>query len=336
MTRTQLNFRPAGSAIAAALAIVATPSMAQDVAADLADSIQSEIIVPTITSSNTPSGQADLAEAGDPALASTTAASQGTSSPAGSSAVGNVAAIEQSSSFAANPTSNRESAANTTPVRIADFEQAARSADVVVIDNAESAEGAAVLATAESARSRPVTTGQEDSESGASMTMAGGALALGLGFAGLLLAGASRRRRRPLANEPAAAGKVKPVSHRDGDGYVTSPVRTASKPAFAVSASNPAAAYSSKWDSTTFVNASPLLGALPNGAPPRTPDGRKALIDRLVRARPDHANPFRSTGARRRRARLIVQSLTQRMADQPQIDFRRVYESFGRRRTVTS
>ncbi len=48
--------------------------------------------------------------------------------------------------------------------------------------------------------------------------------------------------------------------------------------------------------------------ALPRKAPAALEE-RKALLDRMVAAQPDRANPFRSRKARRHRARLILQSL---------------------------
>lgn len=54
---------------------------------------------------------------------------------------------------------------------------------------------------------------------------------------------------------------------------------------------------------------------------PETVDERKALIDQIARARPDRANPFTSMKARRRRARLIVQSLDDTFEHGSKIDF---------------
>lgn len=58
--------------------------------------------------------------------------------------------------------------------------------------------------------------------------------------------------------------------------------------------------------------------------PEKAPDSfeeRDALLRRLVEAKPDRANPFRSRGARVRRARLIIQSLNRRFENaKPRID----------------
>ena len=59
--------------------------------------------------------------------------------------------------------------------------------------------------------------------------------------------------------------------------------------------------------------------------PERVPEAfaeRDALIKRMVAAKPDRANPFRSRKARLRRARLILQSLGRKFAGrEPRIDF---------------
>lgn len=48
--------------------------------------------------------------------------------------------------------------------------------------------------------------------------------------------------------------------------------------------------------------------ALPSTLPDSAAE-RRALLDRLVAAQPDRANPFRTPKARRHRARLIMQSI---------------------------
>lgn len=48
-----------------------------------------------------------------------------------------------------------------------------------------------------------------------------------------------------------------------------------------------------------------------NRAAPASADERAELIERMVAAAPDDANPFTSRKARRRRARLIMQSMPQ-------------------------
>lgn len=56
---------------------------------------------------------------------------------------------------------------------------------------------------------------------------------------------------------------------------------------------------------------------------PQTFEERDALLHRMIAAKPDSANPFRSPRARARRARLILQSLGRRFEKvKPRIDLR--------------
>lgn len=72
-----------------------------------------------------------------------------------------------------------------------------------------------------------------------------------------------------------------------------------------------------------FVPSAPAMGGLPHTgasvALPRTVpesfEDRDALLKRMIAAKPDRANPFRSRRARAKRAKLILQSLGQRFAD---------------------
>ncbi|GAA0281745.1 hypothetical protein GCM10009127_23850 [Alteraurantiacibacter aestuarii] len=61
--------------------------------------------------------------------------------------------------------------------------------------------------------------------------------------------------------------------------------------------------------------------ALPVRAP-SDPQERKELLERMVAARPDRANPFRSPKSRRHRARLILQCLGRKFENgRSSIDF---------------
>ncbi|MDR7101396.1 hypothetical protein [Croceicoccus sp. BE223] len=207
---------------------------------------------------------------------------------------------------------------------------------------AEVADPVAVPSAAEGPSAAPVFAEAAPEESGSELVLVGGGMAVALGLAGLFMAGASRRRRaaRPGAATPVRNAPIEPRAQ---------PVRTAPPapaapaaapalrpgPGFVVTASNPAPTYASKWHSDGYVNATPAAPVAGRSVP-NTPEGRKALIDRLVRARPDATIPFTSSAARRRRARLIVQSLQQRLAEQPNLDFRRFYESFGRRQPASA
>lgn len=332
--------RPAGSAIATALALVAAPSFAQDIAPAASEPVLTVPTLPTAQTSTAPAPSApapvviaELPDASEPAVA-VDAAPEVAVEPV---APVEQAVVESEATPAAAPSrapsqptrTARVAAADPSPATDFDFTEETVAADVPVIEDGESADGAAVLASAETASANPVSTGAESKSFNADLVTGGGALALGLGFIGLFMAGASRRRRgaRAGAAEAVNAPVTRPL--RKPMGERTAPTAAAA-PAFAVnhSRSQPA---TSKWDNAGFVNASPAVSA---PAVPQTAEQRKALIDRLTRARPDRAIPFKSPAARRRRARLIVQTLRQRLAEQPNLDFRRFYESFARRRTA--
>ncbi|HSQ95755.1 MAG TPA: hypothetical protein VLM18_06655 [Croceibacterium sp.] len=134
-----------------------------------------------------------------------------------------------------------------------------------------------------------------------------GLLALAILAAGLLFL----RRRHPLVTDTLE------------DPLVTRPV--VEKPvAEPVAAAMPMAA-------STMIrrrDMNPVAGALPSdGAAvdlptklPETHEERTALFERMVDARPDKANPFTDRHARMRRARLIMQSLGVTFDREPRID----------------
>lgn len=63
----------------------------------------------------------------------------------------------------------------------------------------------------------------------------------------------------------------------------------------------------------------PAAPVLTNSAPPASADDRAELMERMVVAAPDEANPFTSRKARRRRARLIIQSMPQTTREPAQL-----------------
>lgn len=122
---------------------------------------------------------------------------------------------------------------------------------------------------------------------------------LGVGGIGLLAFFLMRRRRShkvPVIEKPVVASKTNrsPLTGRDpavathDGGSDRTPV--ADKPAPAMAASNGAAV------------------ELPREMP-QTFEERDSLLKRMIAARPDRANPFRSPRARAKRARLILQSI---------------------------
>ncbi|MDE1466385.1 hypothetical protein [Aurantiacibacter sp. D1-12] len=94
----------------------------------------------------------------------------------------------------------------------------------------------------------------------------------------------------------------------------------AEKEAVAVSNVTPMATFTPKDKGTEGPATAGASTPLPRSKP-ATLEERVALIDRIANAKPDRANPFSSMKARRRRARLIVQSLDRKFRNGSFIDF---------------
>lgn len=346
MMKTRPLALPAGRALAAVLALAATPALAQD--ATVTTGTDAVAPVPEAAEPVVVASQPATVEVPAPALdVVLPEAAVVDTAPASTEETAATDAPTAAARTSSAPSTPRIAPADPAPASTSEFNDLAFDAQVPVIDNAESAEGLSALSAAERVSDAPVSTSPAADQSGSGLVLAGGGLAVALGLAGLFMAGASRRRRaarsgavmvprsapiqprtdpvRPASVTPVAPATAVPVS-RPGSALPSG---------FVISARNPAPSYASKWHSDGYVNASPAAGVSGRSVP-NTPEGRKALIDRLVRARPDDTIPFTSASARRRRARLIVQSLQQKLAEQPNLDFRRFYESFGRRHPVTA
>lgn len=333
MEKASYIARSAGSALAIAVAVASAPSVAQD-AGDPAPVVvatmpasQPEPAVPAIVVPEVVTVQPPAVNQVPPADITSTQPEPGrspapaeparaASEPAGVSRVAN-----RSSATALNDASS--------------------SSDVPLGSGSAPAPIAAAIDRADAAgdlRALPATpdtqtpgAGIDDDE--ASLVMGGGALALALGLASLFVAGAKRRRRQAAnGGDRTKSARMKPATDVGDqvEPVAAAPLGATGRFSLSHTVSRPFGV--SKWDDPMYVNASPL--AVSGRSVPDTPAGRKALIDRLVRANPDRTNPFRSSSARRRRARLIVQSLRTTMAQQPNLDFRRFYESFGRRNAL--
>lgn len=343
MMKTSILARPAGRAIAAVLALATTPALAQDGAAttNAAPTVAAQDPVPIVVAS-----QPAAAETPVPSLSVVVpeaVVDQGAAeaSTADEAPVAQAPATPAAARTAAAP---RIRQASPTAATQANPDQV----DDTVVANeipaavANTADPFAVQSVADGPSAAPVSAEAVPEESGSELVLVGGGLAVALGLAGLLMAGASRRRRaaRPGAATPVQTAPIEPRAQpvRTAPAAPAAPVAAPALrpgPGFVVTASNPAPTYASKWHSDGYVNASPAAPVAGRSVP-NTPEGRKALIDRLVRARPDPTIPFTSSAARRRRARLIVQSLQHRLAEQPNLDFRRFYESFGRRHPASA
>ena len=132
-------------------------------------------------------------------------------------------------------------------------------------------------------------------------------LALAILAAGLLFL----RRRHPVAAEVEETPVVADTAEEPSPVYAAEPVAEPVAPT-----------------PIRRRDANPVAGALPSdGAavdlPAKLPESyeeRSALLDQMVAAKPDRANPFTDRRARLRRARLILQSLGTTFEREPQID----------------
>lgn len=137
-----------------------------------------------------------------------------------------------------------------------------------------------------------------------------------IGLAIVAFAWFRRRSRRAGALEIEAAEReaepVAPLPVESEPEPVVAPV-AAKEPAPAPTASHPLDSYRGVPNSGAAV-------ALPEELP-QTFEERDALLKRMIAAKPDRANPFRSTKARAKRARLILQSLGRKFDNvKPRID----------------
>ncbi|MFN6934931.1 MAG: hypothetical protein ACK4NZ_07245 [Tsuneonella sp.] len=152
----------------------------------------------------------------------------------------------------------------------------------------------------------PAETQREDMTEALAQILAG-LLVAGVAVGGLILL--LRRRRRDALAEPMQIER--PIVREP---VPTRPLETPSTPALA--AAIPVMAR----EATVHTNGGlPNQGAaiaLPREAPTDFEE-RSELLRRMVEARPDRANPFRSPGARLKRARLILASLGRTFESRP-------------------
>jgi len=134
-----------------------------------------------------------------------------------------------------------------------------------------------------------------------------------LAGAGLFAAGRVRRRRRLMADDGTAV--------MADDTAVVDPVVAEPIPAEVT--------VPSAWTPAP-IPASPESFRMPSGPVPIGAE-RDALLARMVAAPPDEANPFRSTKARRRRARMILATRERELAANARAPFDwRTYEPSGK------
>lgn len=298
MTHKLHTARTATAAIAAVLALSATPLAAQAAAptivlpeaAPAAAPAEPAIVLPSTDPEPVPSAVSS------PVVQDVPAAAEPAAAPAAPAARARTAAAPQPAPRVAAPPPVVAAPVAVEPVNEAPLAAPVETAPLAAAPAAASVDTAPVAAS--------------DGEEANTGLLAGGAV-IGLGLLGLL---ALRRRKHrpaeptnaiPIVQKPRVADR-EPVAAAP---HVVEPV--AATPIRSDVPRRPAAA------TTSYGNGAV---ALPN----RVPDSfeeRDALLRRMVAARPDRANPFRSPKARFRRARLIMQSLGQDFRDrEPNID----------------
>jgi hypothetical protein len=200
----------------------------------------------------------------------------------------------------------RSSAAATAPSeapRVPTAQSSGTSADGVLADGAVPAP---VLSPAgDAVEPVPEQAGPAVQNDSADLTTAGIAgLLAALGIAGAgAMAMARRRRRRVIQEEGASyavAPAASPVASRPADATTRPPAYQA-EPEFVRAPAAPRIA-----EPASSVRAAPRTMPMGRGVP-ADPELRRALIEEMVAAEPDDANPFHTRKARRRRARILLQ-----------------------------
>lgn len=304
MTNRTQSLRYAGSAIAAALAIASTSSLAQDASAQFPAAPPSApapvVVVPDIPASTIP----------EPTTQSTVVVP--TNEPA------TVQPIPTTTVETPEPEAAPAPAATTTRTRAA--EPAVRAAPEpltpVAAPEPTAIEETTVLPPLTTAQPvepvTPVTTTEEqrtaNDDTGILALVLGGLAFLALAIWGFVTIGRRRPVRRYAAETPA-----KPVTTVAAYPVVAEPAPVVTREPIAIT---PRAETRLSGPSFTARQAQ-TTGALPHAGasialPARMPEDyaeRDALMKRMIAAKPDRANPFTDRGARTKRARLILQSL---------------------------
>ena len=307
----------ATAAIAAALALSATPLAAQSTDAPVADApavpippaepalaapanpapaSAPAIVVPDVSTAPAASGAA----AAEPEPAPVTAATTTTTVKTARSA----APAARSTTGTTRSTTTRAAA---TPAAAAPVTAMPAPANDVAPSPDESV---APVATAPTRAPQPTPT-QTNDVVGTLGVILLALLALAILAAGLLFL----RRRHPVAGEVEETPVVTDSAKEPSPVYAAEPM---AEPIAPVAAPTPLR----RRDANPFAGALPSDGAAVD-LPAKVPDSyeeRSALLKRMVEARPDRANPFTDRKARLRRARLILQSLGTTFEREPLID----------------
>jgi len=308
-----MQYKPASSlcatvAIAATLALGSTPVFAQETApaisvapAPAAPAAAPAIEVPTVTVQPTAPQPVAAEPVATTAERATPRAQPSRSAPrAAPAARGPVAAA---------PVASRPAA----PVAAAPAEPVAQ-APIATTSPAPVAEPAPAARPAET-----------DGPTGEEMGFLAMLAALGVGGMAFL---ASRLRRRRSLDEIEAAEYVDPAPIAPA----VAPAAVVERPVTAESTMDrvqPAAAVPRPALAGPIATGPIATGPIPAGPIPAG-EARQALLDRMVAAEPDEANPFTSPKARRKRARLILQAREAEQGETQPFDWR-TYEPSTRR-----
>ncbi len=334
----------ATAAIAAALALSATPLAAQsvDAPADTAPAVQpqpAEAAPPVVASPAPPVAVSPVPTLDIPAASAAPAASGAAASsdvqpaPAPSASA---TTTTMKSTAAKAPAPAPKTTTRTTVTRTSTVSHAAPAAAPVAA-NDEAVPAAATDPAADSALppdtadaappigADPQAVAPADQPRARGIGPIGVALLAGLALLILLAGFLFLRRRR-------AAARAKAVTTTTRSAGAPGTARTVEARTAPPSPVEPVAASEAAVMATPTVlkrrDPAPVRGALPsNGAsvdlPATIPDSyeeRSALLEKMVNAKPDKANPFTDRRARLHRARLIMQSLGVTFDREPRID----------------
>jgi hypothetical protein len=297
MTNRTHSLRNAGSAIAAALAIISTPGFAQDAAAPFPATPDPVVVVPDIPAAVVerpsivvPPVQTETVQP-LPAPSAETPESQAAPPPVAATAL----RTRATAPAAASTTPERAPRA-ATPVPAA-VEDAAPLPPETTVEPVI-AEPVVPVATTE-----PVRTASNDN--GILALILGGLVFLALAIWGFVAIGRRKHVRRYAAESTTRPMAIAPTP------VVAEPAPVAAREPVAL------APRAEPRPSSFAPRPAAVSGALSHAGasvalPARVPEDyaeRDALIKRMIAAKPDRANPFTDRGARTRRARLILQSL---------------------------
>lgn len=319
MTQHITPHRFAGAAIAAVLALAATPAWAQETApvADPAAPgvVQPSIVLPDVTAA--PVAPLVVAPVPGPVAAAPV--------------------VERAAPRNAAPVA-RSAPAGAAVAPFGRAETAPLAPVDTLTETPVEARGAAIEPVAATPLEEAALAAPADDAPGDILPLAGLLAALGLG--GIALFAARRRRRQPdevapaiVAREPAPLLPSRPAS------TTRMPAPNFVAPALSLQRiAQPSAEQTVRpaWQEPRRVAVAPAFAQSSHL-------NRQALLERMVAAEPDANNPFTSGKARRRRARLMLQSMDNRRWDDslgaeltPGFDWRELARAARERETVSA